>query len=83
MTSARIQRQSKHVYFVECLLIRNKDGLIVEEHVEILEFLNENGDSTVSTFRTLMACDLTPLDFFQWGYTKDRVLGNNPQNFAQ
>lgn len=25
------------------------------------------------------SCDLTPLDFFLWGYVKDRVYVNNPQ----
>jgi len=25
------------------------------------------------------SCDLTPLDFFLWGYAKDRVYANNPQ----
>lgn len=25
------------------------------------------------------SCDLTPLDFFLWGYAKDRVYANSPQ----
>lgn len=29
------------------------------------------------------SCDLTPLDFFLWGYAKDRVYANNPQNLEQ
>lgn len=26
--------------------------------------------------------DLTPMDFFLWGYLKERVYTNNPQNIA-
>ncbi|KZC12785.1 hypothetical protein WN55_04308, partial [Dufourea novaeangliae] len=25
-------------------------------------------------------CDLTPLDYFSWGYVKDQVYANNPQS---
>lgn len=29
------------------------------------------------------SCDLTPLDFFLWGYAKGRVYANNPQTLEQ
>ncbi|ERL94484.1 hypothetical protein D910_11761 [Dendroctonus ponderosae] len=29
------------------------------------------------------SCDLTPLDFFLWGYEKDRVYADNPQTLEQ
>lgn len=29
------------------------------------------------------SCDLTPLDFFLWGYAKDRVYANNPQTLDE
>lgn len=29
------------------------------------------------------SCDITPLDFFLWGYLKDRVYTDNPQTLAQ
>lgn len=29
------------------------------------------------------SCDLSPLDFFLWGYTKDKVYTNNPQTLEQ
>ena len=29
------------------------------------------------------SCDLTPLDFFLWGYVKDKVYADNPQSIQE
>ena len=29
------------------------------------------------------SCDLTPLDFFLWGYVKDKVYGDAPQSIQE
>lgn len=68
---------------VEGLPFINMDCSTVDEHVKMIKFHFENGDYSVSTFKALWACDLTPCDFFQWGYQKDCVTVNNRQNPKQ
>lgn len=61
-----------------------QDGATCHTSRETIELLHEkfpgrvisrNGDVNWPS----RSCDLTPLDFFLWGYVKDKVYANAPQ----
>lgn len=51
------------------------ERLTVEERDKIIKLRK----IVILLYRHALACDLTPLDFFQWSYEKYCVYANNPQ----
>ena len=61
-----------------------QDGATCHTATETLDLLKTKfGERVISRRGTVnwspRSCDLTPLDFFLWGYLKDKVYANNPK----
>lgn len=60
MTSVWIKRHPILCFYSWRFYLGKMDRLTIGERVEIIKFYYDNGNSTVSTFGALLACDLTP-----------------------
>lgn len=68
-------------------IIWQQDGAPVHNTLRVTEFLNERYDTWIGKNGTIAwppRCpDLTPLDFFLWGYLKNRVYKNRSRNIDE
>ena len=65
-----------------------QDGARPHTAAETMAIVNDRfPDRTISQGAKVewppRSCDLTPLDFFLWGYVKDKVYANNPKTIPQ
>ena len=73
---------------LECMDVENmwfqQDGATSHTATETIELLRETFEDRIISRRGDVnwpprSCDLTPLDFFLWGYLKEKVYANNPE----
>ena len=65
-----------------------QDGALAHTSREVMEFLNSQFPGKLISHRSVFpwparSPDLSPLDFFLWGYVKDVVFRSNPTNVAE
>ena len=64
------------------------ENYMIEQRIEVVKFLQTKFHGRVISRRGDVnwpprSCDLTPLDFFLWGFLKGKVYANDPQTIPE